>query len=104
MLMPRSFDITSVEVIPTLGNFHNAIIKINFTYGDAESHLVGSCHLPAPSRDFIPLDQVSKDTALEWLASNCPNTTEQFDLQLDLKNNQQNNQPFIYDWNNPAAS
>lgn len=100
--MARFYDVTSMEVLPKLDNNSDVVIKLNFIYGDAEASLVGFYRLPAPSGDFLPLDQISKETALEWLLANCPNTTEQFDAQLDAEIARKANQPFVYNWIEPA--
>lgn len=101
--MARQYTVTSMEVLPQLDAHSDVVIKLNFTYGDAEASLAGSCSLPAPEGPFVPLDQVSKATALQWLLANCPNTTEQFDAQLDREIAEKANEPFIYDWEEPEA-
>ena len=87
-----------MEVIPKLEEFDDVVIYLNFTYGDAEAFLRGRCSLPAPEGTLVPLESVSKDLALEWLLTNCPNTTEQFDEQLDRELAEKANEPFVYDW------
>jgi hypothetical protein len=96
--MTRSYDVTSMEVLPQLGTHDNVVIKLNFTYGDAEACLQGSCSLAAPEGSLVPLASVSKELALEWLLSNCSNTTEEFDVNLDAQIAKAANTPFIYAW------
>lgn len=99
--MSRTYDVTSMEVLPQLDAHSDVVIKLNFTYGDANASLKGGCSLPAPEGTFIPLKSISKATALQWLLANCPNTTEQFDAQLDREIAERNNRPFEYDWSEP---
>lgn len=94
----RSYEVTSMEVLPKLDAFSDVVIKINFTYGDDRASLVGSCSLPAPEGQFIPLDSISKETALQWLLANCENTTEEFNEQLDAEIAADADRPYPYTW------
>jgi hypothetical protein len=96
--MSRTYDVTSMEVLPKLDAHTDVVIKLNFTYGDAEASLRGSCTLTQPEGEFLPLDQISKETALSWLLSQCPNSTEEFDTQLDRELAERANEPFVYYW------
>jgi hypothetical protein len=100
--MTRSYDVTSMEVLPQLDAHSDVVIKLNFTYGDASASLKGSCSLPAPEGTFLPLESISKATALQWLLANCSNTTEEFDANLDAQIAAKANRPFVYDWTEPA--
>jgi len=102
--MTRTYNVTSMEVLPQLDGNADVVIKLNFTYGNEEASLIGSCSLPVPvpEGEFIPLDSISKELALEWLLANCPNTTEEFDANLDAKIAAEANKPFVYDWSKPA--
>lgn len=100
--MTRTYNVTSMEVLPKLEGRENVIIKLNFTYGDDEASLQGSCLLPAPEGAFIPLDLISKELALKWLVAYCPNTTEEFDANLDAQIAEKTNELFVYDWSEPA--
>lgn len=100
--MNRNYAVTSLEVLPKLGEHDDVVIKLNFTYGDAEASLKGSCFLPAPEGTFLPLESISKAIALQWLLENCPNTTEEFDAQLDREIAEKANEPFEYNWAEPA--
>jgi hypothetical protein len=96
--MTRTYNVTSMEVLPQLDDHTDVVIKLNFTYGNAEASLVGSCTLVQPENEFLPLDQISKETALSWLLDQCPNTTEEFNTQLDRELAEKANEPFVYDW------
>ncbi len=96
--MTRSYDVTSMEVIPQFGSNSDVVVRLNFTYGDTQASLKGSCSLPAPEDTFLPLESISKETALEWLLENCPNTTADFDANLDEKIAAAANAPFVYTW------
>lgn len=98
--MTRIYTVTSLEVLPTVDDFSDVVVGINFTYGDADNFLKGFCPIPLPEGSFVPLDSVSKELAMEWLLAYCPNTTEQFDAQLDLQS--VTNTSFIYDWPEPS--
>ena len=100
--MARTYDITSMEVLPKLNDYEQVVVRLNFTYGDALASLEGSCALPTPRDQFLPLDQISKDLALQWLLANCSNTTEEFDLQLDNEIKQKNNEAFVYTWSDQS--
>jgi hypothetical protein len=100
--MTRTYDVTSMEVLPKLDDYSDVVIKLDFTYGDVNASLKGSCSLPAPEDTLVPLESVSKELALEWLLANCPNTTEEFDAQLDRELAEKANEPFVYDWAEPA--
>ena len=101
--MARTYDVTSMEVLPKIDAHDDVVIRINFTYGDAEGYLQGSCSLPAPGGTFFPLDSISKELALEWLLANCPNTTEEFDANLDAQIAKEASRSFVYDWSKPEA-
>jgi hypothetical protein len=92
-----------MEVLPQLDAYSDVVIKLNFTYGDAEASLQGSCSLPAPEDTLVPLESVSKELALEWLLEHCPNTTEEFDAQLDKEISDKLNEPFIYNLSEPIS-
>lgn len=96
--MSRSYTIQSLTVLPHKDDHSDVVITINFTYGDAELSLPGSCSLPAPGGDFIPLANISKEQAMGWLLEFCPNSTEEFDARLDAQAAAALNQPFTYDW------
>lgn len=102
--MARTYDVTSMEVLPQLDGNTDVVIKLNFTYGNAEASLQGSCSLPVPEGEFIPLESITKELALEWLLANCPNTTEEFDANLDAQIAAKANQPFVYDWSEPVPA
>lgn len=97
----RQYDVTSMEVLPQLDDHTDVVIKLIFTYGNAEASLQGSCSLTQPEGSFLPLDQISRETALSWLLDQCPNTTEEFDAQLDKELAEKANQPFVYSWSGP---
>jgi hypothetical protein len=94
----RNYQVTSIEVLPKLDAHDNVVIKLNFTYGNAEASLQGSCSLPTPQGSLVPLESVSKELALEWLLGNCPNTAEEFDANLDAQIAKAANTPFVYVW------
>jgi len=98
--MTRFYNVTSMEVLPNLDAYSDVVIKLNFTYGNAEASLRGQCELTPPglSSPFLPLESISKATALQWLLENCLNTTEEFDANLDAQIAEKANEPFIYDW------
>jgi hypothetical protein len=96
--MTRAYDVASMEVLPQLDDHTDVVIKLNFTYGDTGAFLRGSCTLVQPEGSSLPLDQISKEIALSWLLDQCPNTTEQFDAQLDRELAEKTNEPYIYDW------
>lgn len=96
--MARTYEVTSMEVLPQLDAHTDVVIKLNFTYGDSADKIGGSCTLPAPEGEFLPLESISKATALSWLLANCPNTTEELDAGLDKKIAEMADQPFSYDW------
>jgi hypothetical protein len=100
--MSRFYTVTSMEVLPQFDAHSDVVIKLNFTYGDAEAFLSGSCSLPAPKDTLVPLESVSKELALEWLLANCLNTTEEFDAGLDAQIAEKANEPFVYDWAEPT--
>jgi hypothetical protein len=100
--MTRTYNVTSMEVLPKLDAHSDVVIKLNFTYGDAEASLQGSCSLPVPEGEFVPLDSISKELALEWLLANCPNTAEEFDAQLNRELAEKANEPFVYNWAEPT--
>ena len=102
--MARAYDVTSMEVLPKLDAQSDVVIKLNFTYGDAAASLRGACELTPPESGapFLPLDSISKETALSWLLEQCPNTTEEFDAQLDRELEMKANKPFEYDWYEPG--
>lgn len=102
--MSRTYDVTSMEVLPQLDAHSDVVIKLNFTYGDTEASLKGECLLPPPEGTFLPLESISKATALQWLLANCPNTTAEFDAQLDREIAEKANEPFEYDWSEPAPA
>lgn len=102
--MARSYEVTSMEVLPQLDAHSDVVIKLNFTYGDASDKIGGSVTLPAPEGDFIPLESISKATALSWLLANCPNTPEEMDAALNKKIARMRNQPFTYDWYEPEPA
>lgn len=81
-----------------LDGFTNVVIRLNFTYGDAEVSLQGSCSLAQPNNEFLPLEQISKETAISWILNQCPNSTEEFNSQLDRELAKKNNKLFVYDW------
>lgn len=87
-----------MEVLPQFDNYSNVVVRLNFTYGDDSAALSGSCLLPPPSDDFVSFDNISKEIALDWLRHNCPNTTEEFDAQLDSEITQKKNPSFYYNW------
>ena len=97
--MARTYDVTSMEVLPKLDAHSDVIVRLNFTYGDEEASLSGFCDLHQPTEEspYLPLESVSKETALSWLLAQCINTTEEFDAQLDRKLAEEKNEPFIYD-------
>ncbi len=98
--MTRSYDVTSMEVLPQLDGNTDVVIKLNFTYGDDEASLHGNCQLTPPESGsgFLPLESITKATALSWLLEQCPNTTEEFDANLDAQIAAKANQPFVYNW------
>jgi hypothetical protein len=100
--MARTYDVTSMEVLPKLDAHSDVVIKLNFTYGDVEAFLQGSCTLTQPEGEFLPLNQISKETALSWLLDQCPNTTEEFNAQLDRKLAERANDPYVYDWSDSS--
>jgi hypothetical protein len=87
-----------MEVIPLLDNFSNVVVRLNFTYGNSEASLNGSCLIPTPDGEFVPLDSISKELALEWLLAHCPNSTQEFDANLDVKLAETAKAPFVYRW------
>ena len=99
--MTRTYNVTSMEVLPKLNDLDDVVIKLNFTYGDEEASLSGSCSLPAAEDTLVPLESVSKELALEWLLEHCPNTTEEFDSNLDQQIFEKEHEPFIYNWSEP---
>lgn len=100
--MTRTYEVTSMEVLPQLDAHTDVVIKLNFTYGDSADKIGGSVILPAPEGEFLPLESISKATALSWLLANCPNTTAEFDARLDREIAEKANEPFEYDWSEPA--
>ena len=96
--MARTYKVTSMEVLPQLDAYSNVVITLNFTYGDAEASLNGSCSLTQPEGELIPLDQISKETALSWLLDQCPNSTEEFNSNLDAQIAKAANETFVYTW------
>ena len=101
--MTRIYEVTSMEVLPQLDAHTDVVIKLTFTYGAAANKIGGTVTLPAPEGTFLPLESISKATALQWLLANCPNTTEEFDAQLDRKIAEKANEPFIYNWSDSNA-
>jgi hypothetical protein len=99
--MTRAYAVTSMEVLPQLDDHTDVVIKLNFTYGDVNASLNGSCTLTQPEGEFLPLESITKETALSWLLDQCPNTTEEFDAQLDKELAEKANEPFVYDWSEP---
>jgi hypothetical protein len=89
-----------MEVLPVLDGLTNVVIKLNFTYGDTEASLQGSCSLAQPNSEFLPLEQISKETALSWILDQCQNSTEEFNAQLDKELTEKANEPFVYAWDN----
>ena len=98
--MTRSYTVTSMEVLPALEGYTNVVVKLNFTYGNTEASLQGYCSLTQPKGPFLPLDQISKEVSFSWLLDQCPNSTEEFDAQLDKKLAEKVNKPFVYTWEN----
>ena len=96
--MTRTYDVTSMEVLTQLDANTDVVIRLNFTYGDAKASLNGSCTIAQPEGSFLPLDQISKETALSWLLDQCPNSTEEFDSNLDAQIAKAVNAPFVYTW------
>jgi len=96
--MTRSYNVTSMEVLPAFRDHSNVVIKLNFVYGNAKISLQGSCSLPLPEGTIIPLESISQELALRWLLDNCPNTTEEFDADLDAQLVKTTNVPFLYMW------
>jgi hypothetical protein len=98
--MTRIYNVTSMEVSPQLDNHTNVVIKLSFTYGNTEVSLNGYCSLTQPEGEFLPLESITKETALYWLLDQCPNSTKEFDAQLDKKLAEKANKPFVYTWEN----
>lgn len=96
--MARSYNVTSIEVLPKLDSLDDVVVKLNFTYGNSEAFLSGSFSLPAPEGTILPLKSITKEIALQWLLAHCPNTTEEFDAQLDREIAEKANEPSVYDW------
>ena len=94
-----------MEVLPKLDDHADVVIRLNFTYGDADASLGGFCELNSPTEksSYLPLESISKETAVSWLLSQCINTTEEFDAQLDKELAEKSNEPFVYDWSEPEA-
>ena len=100
--MSRSYTIHSLTVLPAKEEHSDVVVTINFTYGDSEVSLGGQCQLPPPSSDYVPLANITKDQAMQWLLEFCPNTTEEFDANLDAQLAEKSNQSFNYDWSDPV--
>lgn len=96
--MAREFQVTSLKVVPNLDNKTDVVTEIQFTYGDSGTFLKGSCVVPVPGDTFIPLESISKEKALEWLTQCLPNTTEEFDKEIDRRIAARTNVPYIHDW------
>lgn len=94
----RTYTVTSLTVLPHEDGYSDVVTAVKFTYGNEEASLGGSCPLPPPGIPFTPLAEVTKEQAMEWLLANCPNTTEQFDANLDAQIAYKANEPFEYEW------
>lgn len=98
--MARQYEATSMEVLPKLDAHSDVVIKVFFTYGDSEASLTGQVKLapPTPGSQFIPVESITKETALSWALDQCIVPTTQFDAQLDAEIARKANPPYIKDW------
>jgi hypothetical protein len=99
----RTYTVTSLEVVPHEDGFTDVAIAIKFTYGNEVASLSGTCPLSSPGIPFTPLDEVTKEQAMEWLLACCPNTTEEFDANLDAQIAYKANEPFEYTWSSASV-
>jgi hypothetical protein len=95
--MARVYTVTQMQVLPQLEGNTKVVIDLRFTYGDAEAMLNGSCPVPAPEGVLVPLESITQELAVKWLLEYCPNTTEEFDAQLDRELAEKKNPPFVYE-------
>ena len=100
----RAYTVTYLTVIPSQGEYSDVVTHVHFTYGNEVASLIGICPLPAAGVPFIPLDEVTKEQAMQWLLAYCPNTTAEFDANLDSQIAYAENTPYDYEWPAPQPS
>jgi hypothetical protein len=93
----RTYTVTALEVVPQKDGFSDVATAIKFTYGNEEASLSGTCPLTEPGTPFTTLDQITEEQAMSWLLELCPNTTEEFDANLDAQIAYKANEPYEYE-------
>lgn len=97
----RAYEVTSMEVLPRLDAHSDVVIQLFFTYGTSEESLNGAVSLVAPQAGapFLPLESVTKETALSWLMGVLRDEQKaELDEQLDAKIAEKSNVPYAYSW------
>lgn len=69
-----AWNIEKLECKPQDGGYDNVVVTAHWecigTEGNYKARTYGSCNFPAPSSNFIPYDQLTKDQILAWCWGN----------------------------------
>jgi hypothetical protein len=62
--------IEEIKYITSLDNFSDVVIQLNWSYSlEGFQGISGTLELPAPSDNFIPIEQLNQDTMIGWVVN-----------------------------------
>jgi len=62
--------VEQVRYIESLDNFSDVVIQLNWSYSlEGFQTISGTLDLPAPSDNFIPIEQLDQDTMVSWVVN-----------------------------------
>jgi len=62
--------IEEIKYITSLDNFSDVVIQLNWSYSlEGFQGISGTLELPAPSDNFIPIEQLDQDTMIGWVVA-----------------------------------
>jgi hypothetical protein len=62
--------VEQVRYIESLDNFSDVVIQLNWSYSlEGFQAISGTLDLPAPSDNFIPIEQLDQDTMVSWVVN-----------------------------------
>jgi hypothetical protein len=62
--------VEQIRYIESLDNFSDVVIQLNWSYSlEAFQTISGTLDLPAPSDNFIPIEQLDQDTMVNWVVT-----------------------------------
>jgi len=62
--------VEQIRYIDSLDNFSDVVIQLNWSYSlEGFQTISGTLDLPAPSDNFIPIEQLDQDTMVNWVVT-----------------------------------